>query len=125
MAPSLFGYCETGSYDYDPDRAKELLEEAGFDFSREIKLTWIPGTRDRDQSVEVILENLKAIGVNAVANQSDDLDWLHAWSPYHWAYGDSPLANGAAWGGLGLLYGLSAALLVIAVIALNRRDLRG
>ncbi|MFC8681495.1 ABC transporter substrate-binding protein [Microbacterium ureisolvens] len=57
------------TYDLDPDRAKELLEEAGFDFSQEIKLTWIPGTRDRDQSVEVILENLKAIGVNAVANQ--------------------------------------------------------
>jgi ABC-2 type transport system permease protein len=62
--------------------------------------------------------------LNAVANQNENLEGLHAWSPYHWAYGDSPLANGADWGGLGLLYGLSAALLVIAVIALNRRDLR-
>lgn len=63
--------------------------------------------------------------VNAVANQSEDLDALHAWSPYHWAYGNSPLSDGADWGGLALLYGLSAALILVAVIALNRRDLKG
>src|SRR5690554_2432624 len=62
--------------------------------------------------------------LNAVANQSEDLDWLHAWSPYHWAYGSSPLSNGWDPGGLGLLYGLSAVLIVVSVVALNRRDLR-
>ncbi|HEU4808313.1 MAG TPA: ABC transporter permease subunit [Homoserinimonas sp.] len=65
-----------------------------------------------------------AYTVNAVANQSEDLDALHKWSPYHWAYGNSPLANGVDWGGLALLYGVSAALIVIAVVALNRRDLK-
>jgi ABC-type transport system substrate-binding protein len=29
MAPSLFGYCETGDYNYDPDRARQMLDEAG------------------------------------------------------------------------------------------------
>lgn len=62
--------------------------------------------------------------LNAVANQSEDLDGLHAWSPYHWAYGNSPLANGADWGALGLLYGVSALLTLIAVVALSRRDLK-
>ena len=34
----------------------------------------------------------------------------------------SPLSDGADWGGLGLLYGVSAVLLAIAVVALNKRD---
>lgn len=61
--------------------------------------------------------------LNAVANQSEDLDWLHSWSPYGWAYAELPLQNGADWAGLGLLYGVSAALIAIATVALNRRDI--
>lgn len=61
--------------------------------------------------------------LNAVANQNADLEWLHAISPYHWAYGASPLINGADWGGLGLLYGLAILLLGIAVVGLRRRDI--
>lgn len=60
--------------------------------------------------------------LNAVANQSEDLDGLHAYSPYAWAFGNTPLADGADWGGLGLLYGFSALLVLVAVVALNRRD---
>jgi ABC-2 type transport system permease protein len=61
---------------------------------------------------------------NAVANQNKDLETLHAWSPYHWAFGGSPLVNGAD-GMLWLNYVAAAVLLVVAVIALNRRDLKG
>lgn len=61
--------------------------------------------------------------LNAIANQSEDLDWLHSWTPYGWAYHDLPLQNGADWAGLGLLYGVSAALIAIATVALNRRDI--
>ncbi len=60
--------------------------------------------------------------LNAVANQSQDLDGLHAYSPYAWAFGNTPLGDGVDWGGLGLLYGLSAALILVAVLALRRRD---
>jgi ABC-2 type transport system permease protein len=63
--------------------------------------------------------------LNAVANQSADLDWLHNMSPYAWAFRNSPLSNGVDWGDLGLLYGISAALMIVAVFALNRRDILG
>ncbi|MGQ7312582.1 ABC transporter substrate-binding protein [Microbacterium arabinogalactanolyticum] len=56
-------------YSYDPKKAKQLLTDAGFDFTQEVKLSWVPGQRDRDQIANVIIENLKAAGVNAVANQ--------------------------------------------------------
>ncbi len=64
------------AYEYDPDKAKSLLEEAGYDFSKELKLSWIPGTADRDAAVEVVLENLKAIGINATANQIESANQL-------------------------------------------------
>lgn len=64
------------SYDYDPEKAKSLLEDAGFDFSQELRVSWIPGTADRDAAVEVVLENLKAIDINAVANQIESANQL-------------------------------------------------
>lgn len=60
--------------------------------------------------------------LNAVANQSSDLDWLHRYSPYAWAFHGSPLVGGADWPGLGLLYGLSLLFIVVAIAAMRRRD---
>lgn len=60
--------------------------------------------------------------INAVANQSTDLNWLHGASPYHWAFGGSPLLNGADWGGLALLFGVTAVFLLVSVFAFQRRD---
>ncbi|GEK80171.1 ABC transporter substrate-binding protein [Agrococcus baldri] len=64
------------AYEYDPEMAQSLLEEAGYDFSQELRLSWIPGTADRDAAVGVVLENLKAIGINAVANQIESANQL-------------------------------------------------
>ena len=43
-------------------------------------------------------------------------------SPYHWAYGNSPVANGADWPAAAWLWAISAALVVLAAVALERRD---
>ncbi|MET4589230.1 ABC transporter permease subunit [Arthrobacter sp. 754] len=68
-----------------------------------------------------------AVGVlgyvfNAVGRQSQDVEWLLNLSPYHWAYGNSPVANGADWAAAGWLWGISAGLVVLAAVALSRRD---
>ena len=63
--------------------------------------------------------------LNAIANQSPDLDGVRAASPYAWAYSGRPLVDGADAGGLALLWGLSAALVAVAAIALRRRDIVG
>jgi ABC-2 type transport system permease protein len=60
--------------------------------------------------------------LNAVASQSQDLDGLHRYSPYAWAFGNTPLIDGADWGGLALLYGCVIVLLVLSVVGLRRRD---
>lgn len=64
------------SYAYDPVRAETLLNEAGFDFSQEIKVSVIPGQRDRDQMVDVVVANLQDIGVNAVVEQINEASQL-------------------------------------------------
>ncbi|WP_142060567.1 ABC transporter permease subunit [Pseudarthrobacter sp. B4EP4b] len=68
-----------------------------------------------------------AVGVlgyvfNAVGRQSQDVEWLLDLSPYHWAYSNSPVANGADWAAAGWLWGIAAALVVLAAVALERRD---
>jgi ABC-2 type transport system permease protein len=61
--------------------------------------------------------------LNSVGNQSSDLEWLHNFSPYHLAFGNAPLSEGADWGALGLLFAISAAVLVIGGFVFNRRDI--
>ena len=63
--------------------------------------------------------------LQAVANNSDDLDWLRVLSPYDWAFGHAPVANGFEWGGLALLWGGSVVLTAVATVALARRDVLG
>ncbi|MFH8250241.1 ABC transporter permease subunit [Microbacterium sp. B2969] len=64
-------------------------------------------------------------GLQAVANNSEDLDWLRAASPFEWAYGQAPLANGFDWSGLGLVWAASVLFIVIGSAALSRRDIVG
>lgn len=61
--------------------------------------------------------------MNALANQTEDLEPLRDWSPYGWAYRDDPLANGFDAPGLLLLGGLGLVLTVVAVVGLQRRDI--
>ena len=60
--------------------------------------------------------------VNALANQTEDLAWLHAWSPYSWAYHENPLTDG--WNGqLWISYAVAVALLVVGWLVFRRRDI--
>ncbi|WP_040158996.1 ABC transporter substrate-binding protein [Nigerium massiliense] len=58
-------------YAYDVTKAKQLLKEGGWKADQELKLRYVAGTRDRDQMVQVIVENWKAAGVKAVADPVD------------------------------------------------------
>lgn len=72
MDESLFGYCSVGTYDYDPDRARALLDEAGVD---ELELRFISPTGRYIQDFEVsqaISGFLSEIGVTASV---ETMDW--------------------------------------------------
>ncbi|WP_241993163.1 ABC transporter permease subunit [Cryobacterium frigoriphilum] len=60
---------------------------------------------------------------NAIGNQSPDLEWLHALSPYSWAFGANPMTSGADWGMVAVFYGLSLLLGAVTALVLRQRDI--
>jgi len=67
MSPMVFGYCKMEpQYDYNPDKAKQLLKKANFDFNQTIRLATPQGRYLFDvQVAEAVQAYLQAIGVKA------------------------------------------------------------
>jgi ABC-2 type transport system permease protein len=62
--------------------------------------------------------------MNAFLPLSDELAGIARWSPFYYFLTSDPLNNGMHWGHMGILAGLTAALVVAAVVLFDRRDLR-
>lgn len=72
MSSTLTGYCPTGSYDYDPARAKALLQQAG---ATNLRLSFGTPTGRYLQDKEVsdaIAGYLREVGVEA---RTETMDW--------------------------------------------------
>ncbi|MDH6236111.1 ABC transporter permease subunit [Cryobacterium sp. CG_9.6] len=59
---------------------------------------------------------------NAIGNQSSNVEWLHALSPYYWAFGHTPLSSGANWGTVVVFSLVSVGLGVATAGVLRHRD---
>jgi ABC-type transport system substrate-binding protein len=71
MAPSLFGYCETGSYDFDPDKAEQMLADAGA-AGATLDLLTPSGRYVQDaQAAEAIAGYLRDVGLTVNVSTSD------------------------------------------------------
>lgn len=78
MAPSVDGYCRTGSYDYDPQRARQLLADAGAN-NLSITLGTPTGRYLQDkQAADAIAGNLRDVGVRAQVQTSDWATYIAA-----------------------------------------------
>jgi ABC-type transport system substrate-binding protein len=60
---------DINQYPYDPDKAKALLKDAGWDSSQTVTINWIPGQRDRDAAATIVESQLNAVGIKAKLNQ--------------------------------------------------------
>ncbi len=57
--------------EYDPEGARELLEEAGWDFSRTVTLLVPTGNKQRELTGNIIQANLQEIGLDVEIQQQD------------------------------------------------------
>lgn len=60
---------DVNQYAYDPEKAKALLKDAGWDSSQIVTINWIPGQRDRDAAATIVESQLNAVGIKAKLNQ--------------------------------------------------------
>ncbi len=66
IVPAIFGYKEVGPYEYDPDKAMELLADAGYEDGFEIELYHPTGRYPQDATVaEAVQAMLAEVGVQA------------------------------------------------------------
>jgi peptide/nickel transport system substrate-binding protein len=73
VAPSIFGYCPVGSYDYDPEAARALLAEAGVAPGTRLKMLTPRGRYLEDEAVaKRIAGYLRDVGLDVTV---EALDW--------------------------------------------------
>ncbi|MEM4970915.1 MAG: ABC transporter substrate-binding protein [Sulfolobales archaeon] len=73
VPPHFFGYARMEPYQYDPQRARKLLEEAGFPFDRKLILLHPTGRYLQDKQVaEAVQAYLSRIGVQV---ELRTMDW--------------------------------------------------
>lgn len=73
MASSLFGYCKVGGYEFDPQRAKRLLQEAGVPQGTRIQLLHPTGRYVQDrETAQAVAGYLREVGLDA---QLTTIDW--------------------------------------------------
>jgi ABC-type transport system substrate-binding protein len=71
MSSALFGYCPTGSYGYDPERARQMLAAAGAQGAT-LELLTPSGRYVQDQQAsEAIAGYLREVGLNVNVSTSD------------------------------------------------------
>lgn len=58
-------------YTYDPEKSKQLLQEAGWDFNRVVEFTVPTGNKVREQSADIITQNLQAVGIKLNVTKYD------------------------------------------------------
>ena len=58
-------------FPYDPAKAKEALAKSGFDTGKELTLLVPIGNSLREQSADIVQQNLKAIGINVKISKVD------------------------------------------------------
>ncbi len=79
MSPSLASYYneETeGLYEYNPEKAKELLAEAGYADGFELSIMVPSAYTQHVSTAEIIVENLKAVGIDAKLELVEWGTWL-------------------------------------------------
>ncbi|WTW98994.1 ABC transporter substrate-binding protein [Streptomycetaceae bacterium NBC_01309] len=67
-------------YEYNPQKAKDLLAQAGWDSSKPVELEWVPGQRDRDTTATIVQSQLQEVGVKVELKQVQAAQLLESYT---------------------------------------------
>ncbi|MGB0114801.1 MAG: ABC transporter permease subunit [Ilumatobacteraceae bacterium] len=77
----------------------------------------------RAATVGTVAAFAASYAINSILSVVDDQSGWKQWTPFDWYLGGDPLQNGIEWSSVGLFVGVSAALIAVAVVLFDRRDL--
>ena len=64
------------SYSYDPEKAKELLADAGYADGFDLEITVPSSYSQHVDSAQIIADELSQVGINVTLNQVEWSTWL-------------------------------------------------
>jgi len=72
FGPAWMGVPEgLNEYKFNPDTAKQLLKDAGWDSSRTLDMVHVPGTKERDTAMQIIQNQWSDVGLKVNIDQVD------------------------------------------------------
>ena len=82
MAPDVAGYASVGVVPYDPEKAKQLLAEAGYPDGFDMTIMTTALYNRGVEMAEIIAEELKEIGINAKLEVVERAVFTSAWANF-------------------------------------------
>ncbi|MCM3571149.1 ABC transporter substrate-binding protein [Neobacillus mesonae] len=82
---SIFGFSEQTPYEYNPEKAKQLLKEAGYPDGFETRMIWSKGSGPQILELQKALTSYwDKIGVKIVPDQLERAEWIEKLTALDW-----------------------------------------
>jgi ABC-type transport system substrate-binding protein len=63
IGPDWMGMPDLNMYPFSPDKAKQLLKDAGWDGSHSLQILYTPGIKERDAYMPILQQQFKEVGI--------------------------------------------------------------